>query len=148
MPHDPIRVRQDVLEKETHGGNDRVILTDYEAPAKSDTEVADDPYRASDAAIAANMMKWLNREYPGHLWGVVSDQAQGIVKFNIPILMGFDMWWTINLRTTDIIEGMKAGAGQILERYRLTRGRFVLSEFLEAREKHSRLVVGSRPVPE
>lgn len=148
MPHDHITIRQDVLAKDTHGGHDTVVLTKYEPPAKSDTEVADDPYRASDQAIADNMMKWLRREYPGHLWGVVVDQAQGIAKFNIPILMGFDMWWTINLKKTDIVEGMAAGAGQILERYRLTRGRFNLTEFLEARAQHSRLVIGNRPVPE
>jgi len=101
-----------------------------------------------DAAIAATMMKWLNRHYPGHLWGCIADTRQGIVKFNIPILMGMNNWWVVNLRTHDIIDGMRQGAGQILERYRLRRGRFDLTTFLEARDKHSALVIPSRKVPE
>lgn len=148
MPHDPVTIRQDVVEKTTHGGNDRVLLTKYEAPAASNTARAHDPFEHSDRAIAANMMKWLEREYPGHLWGCVSDQAQGIVKFNIPVLMGFADFWVINLRTHDIIDGMKQGAGQILERYGLKRGRFELDPFLEARAKHSKLVISGRAVPE
>lgn len=119
----------------------------YEAPAGPNAEVAYDEYKAQDEQVAATMMKWLQREYPGHLWGCVSDMRQRIVKFNIPILMGFNMWWVINLRTHDIIEGLRAGAGEILERYRLTRGRFVLDEFLDARAKHSILVNPARKVP-
>lgn len=147
MPHDAVTVRQDVLLKDTLGGNDRVLLTKHEAPASGDGGAAYDPHQASDRAIAANMMKWLEREYPGHLWGCIADSAQGIVKFNIPILMGLQNWWVINLSTHDIIDGMRQGAGQILERYGLKRGRFQLDQFLDARAKHSALVVPSRKVP-
>lgn len=148
MPHDPITLRQDVLEKDSFGGNDRVVVTKYEAPAEDDNVDADDPYKQQDLAVAATMMKWLNKHYPGHLWGCVADLRQGIVKFNIPILMGFDKWFVVNLRTHDIVDGLRLGAGEILERYRLNRGRFDLGQFLEAREKHSRLIVASREVPE
>lgn len=147
MPHDPVTLGQTVLEKETHGGNDRVLLEKYEPPAESDNIVAFDPYKEKDREVAATMMRWLEKHYPGHLWGTVADLAQGIVKFNIPILMGYDKWWVINLRTHDIVDGMRMGAGEILERYRLTRGRFNLVEFLEARAQHSRLVMPSRKVP-
>lgn len=148
MPQDPILVRQDVVEKTTSGGNDRVLLTKYEAPSNADGDPAHDPFKEKDAEVAATMMRWLEEKYPGHHWGTVADLAQGIVKFNSPILMGFDKWWVVNLRTHDIVEGMRAGAGQILERYGLRRGRFNLTEFLEARAQHSRLVLPSREVPE
>lgn len=147
MPHDAVTVRQDVVLKDTHGGNDRVMLTKYEAPATPDNGVAYDPHKELDRSIASNMMKWLEQHYPGHLWGCVADTAQGIVKFNIPVLMGFADYWVVNLRTHDIVNGMKQGAGQILERYGLKRGRFELDPFLEARAKHSKLVLPSREVP-
>jgi len=148
MPHDPVTVREDVKVKDSFGGHDLIVQERYEAPATDDGGIAADPYKERDAAIAATMMKWLNRHYPGHLWGCIADTRQGIVKFNIPILMGMNNWWVVNLRTHDIIDGMRQGAGQILERYRLRRGRFDLTTFLEARDKHSALVIPSRKVPE
>jgi hypothetical protein len=147
MPHDPIDIGQKILLKDTAGGNDRVVLEKYEAPATPDSGYAHDPYREKDREVAATMMKWLNKHYPGHLWGCIADLAQGIVKFNIPILMGVNHWWVVNLKTHDVIEGMHLGAGEILERYRLERGRFNLDSFLDAREKHSALVVPNRKVP-
>jgi hypothetical protein len=149
MPFNAVTIREDVIEKSVSGaGHDMVVRTQYEAPAETDTEWADDQYKDLDLAVAANVMKWLNQHYPGHLWGVVCDTQHRIVKFNIPILMGFDQWFVINLRTHDIVDGLKLGAGQVLERYRLRRGKFNLAEFLDAREKHSRLVHRTRPVPE
>lgn len=148
MPLDPIMTRQDVLVKAHTGGNDRVVLTKYEAPANDDGGAAFDQFRDSDKEVAQMMMTWLEREYPGHLWAVTANLGQGVVLFNIPILMGLDEWWVVNLKTHDIIKGMAQGAGQILERYRLARGRFELDPFLEARAKHSRLVLPSRKIPE
>ena len=110
MPHDATTVRQDVLLKDTKGGHDRVVLTKHEAPANGDGGIAFDPFREQDNAIAKTMMAWLNRHYPGHMWACVADSAQGIVKFNIPILMGFDQWWVVNLRTHDIVDGLRQGA--------------------------------------
>ena len=45
-------------------------------------------------------------------------------------------------------EAVLKGGGELLERYRLPRGRFDLDRFLEAREKHSVLVGRSKKVPE
>lgn len=148
MPHDPIILKQDVIEKSETGGHDMVVLTKHEAPANDAGGVAFDPFKDKDIAVAETMMRWLRRYFPGYPWACVSDLKQGIVKFNIPILMGITDWWVINLRTHDIIDGMHVGAGQILERYRLPRHRFHLGSFLEAREQHSKLVLPSRKVPE
>jgi hypothetical protein len=147
LPHDPVLLKQDVVLKDIRGGNDRLVLTKYEAPSTPDSGIAYDQYKEQDLAIAKTMMSWLERHFPGHLWGCVSDIKQGIVKFNIPILMGFNNYYVVNLATHDICDGMAKGAGEILERYRLPRGRFELDPFLEAREKHSCLVLPSRKVP-
>ena len=147
MPLDPVTEKQEVVLKDSHGGHDLVLFSQYEAPANADGGADHDPFRARDTEIAATMQKWLQKHYPGYPWGCVADFAQGIVKFNIPILMGMQNWWVINLRTTDIVEGMARGAGEILERYNLRRGRFHLDSFLDAREKHSALVIPSRKVP-
>lgn len=148
MPHDPKIEKQTVELKDTTGGHDIVVLQTYEAPADGDGGYAYDPFRAKDFEIAGTMKSWLSKHYPGHLWATVADLQQGIVKFNIPILMGMQQWWVVNLHTHDVIDGMRQGAGQILERYGLRRGRFQLDPFLEAREKHSALVLPSRKVPQ
>lgn len=147
MPHDPIIVKQDVIEKTGFGGHDMVVVHQHEAPAADDGGVAYDPYQEKNEEIAQTMMRWLLKHYAGYPWKTVADYAQGVVRFNIPILME-NMWWAINLHTTDIVDGMRQGAGQILERYRLPRDRFHLGAFLEARAKHSKLIIPSRPVPE
>jgi len=148
MPHDPETIRQDVVEKSTYGGHDLTVLTKYEAPAADDgIGIADDPFKEKDIAVAHTMMRWLNKHFPGYPWACVSDLRQKIVSFNIPILMGVNSWYVINLTTHDIIDGLTKGAGEILERYRLPRHRFHLGAFLDAREQHSKLLVPTRKVP-
>jgi hypothetical protein len=147
MPHDAEITRQEVVLKDAPGQHDMVLVEKYEAPASGDGGIAHDPFKAKNAEVAATMMQWLQKHYPGYPWGCVADLAQGIVKFNIPILMGMQDWWVVNLRTHEVVDGMRKGAGQILERYRLRRGRFELNPFLDARAKHSALVVPGRKVP-
>ncbi len=148
MPHDPIVLKQDVIEKSTAGGHDLVVQHKYVAPATVDEGIADDPFKDQDARIAATMMKWLNEKYPGYPWATECDSRQGIVRFNIPILMGVDHWYVVNLRTHDVVDGLHKGAGEILERYRQPRDGFNLGAFLEARAKHSKLVLPHRAIPE
>ena len=102
---------------------------------------------ARDLDLAAKIMGWLRTRYPGYPWAVISDLAQGIVRFNIPIVMGVTHWYIVNLRTTTIEDGLVDGAGEILERYRLPRTHFNAGAFLQAREQHSKLVNPHRLVP-
>lgn len=148
MPHDPVIQSHTVLEKDAAGQHDMIVVQQHEAPSTADGGVAYDPFKEKDAEVARTMMNWLRKHYPGHFWNAVADLRHGIVKFNITILMGVNNWWLINLRThPDIIAELARGAGEILERYRQTRGRFILDEFLEARAKHSALLVPNRKVP-
>ena len=113
-----------------------------------DGEVLDDPFKGMDLANADWMSRVLRKHYPGVPWRCVYDGAQKMAYFSIPILMGVNKFWSINLKTDQLEEGllMRAG-GELLERYGMSRQRFNLNEFLDAREKHSALVVPSRKVP-
>jgi hypothetical protein len=142
LPLDPVTLRRDVIEGGT-GEHDIVLETKYEAP--SDGE---DPYRDYDIWVAGRMMELLKRVYPGHLWATEYNTLQRVAKIGLPLLMGVSNWMAINLRTHEMTQGLiLASGGEILERYGLRRGRFQLAQFLEAREKHSALVVPSRKVP-
>ena len=148
MPLDPVTLRDDVVEKTTVGGNDRIVRTQYEAPANPDGSRAEDPHAGFDLWAAEQAMAILESEYPGHCWRVIHDSAQGIALISIPLLMGVSKYMAVNLKTHALdSHRVKFAGGEILERYGLLRGQFQLAPFLEAREKHSALTVPSRKVP-
>lgn len=152
MPHDLTTIRQDILPKSSPGGHDRVVRTMYEAPATADEHgnigVGEDLRKEYDEWAAGQVMKVLESEYPEHCFRVIHDSAQGVCLISIPILMGVNKFMAVNLKTHAIdSHRVKLAGGEILERYGLKRGRFELTPFLEAREKHSALVVPGREVP-
>lgn len=148
MPHDAEIIRQDVLERSSKGEHDRVVLTKHEAPAGPDNEVLHDPFQVYDEWAARQVMDTLERHYQGHCFRVIHDSKQGVCLISIPILMGVNNFMAVNLKThaMDSHRAIVAG-GEILERYGLLRGKFQIAPFLEAREKHSALVVPGRQVP-
>lgn len=148
MPHDPVIARQDVIARSNPGEHDRVVLTKRENPAGPDSEVLHDPLQAFDEWAAKQVMNTLEQHYPGHCFRVIHDSYQGVCLISIPVLMGVNKFMAVNLKThsMDSRRAVIAG-GEILERYGLLRGRFQLAPFLEAREKHSALVVPGRDVP-
>lgn len=149
MPHDAVTLREDVLLKDRPGQHDRVIRTQYVASATADGGIAPDTRKEYDLWAAGEVMKVLEAEYPGHCFRVVHDSAQGVCLISIPILMGINKYMAVNLKTHALNpERVKNAGGEILERYGLKRGRFELTPFLEAREKHSALVIPGRAVPE
>lgn len=150
MPHDAVALREDVIEKSVRGSqHDMVVRTLHEAPAGPDNEVLHDPFKKMDLANAKWMMDVLVKEYPGYMWRTVHDGVQKMAYVSIPILMGINKYWAINLTTDPMTEAMiKRCGGALLERYRQSRTKFNLTSFLEARQKHSGLVVPGRKVPE
>lgn len=151
MAHDPVTTREDLVPDAA--GHDIVMLTKYEAPAGESNgdgtwAVAEDQYKDFDLWRANRVIAFLKLTYPGHLWAVISDEAQHIVKIGIPILMGVNWWYVINTVETEVTPGaIIVAGGEILERYSLSRTRFNLGAFLDARARHSALVVPSRKVP-
>lgn len=148
MPHDSVIESQSVLEKSTHGGHDLVNVTSYEAPCGPDGEILHDPFKRMDQANQKWMAEVLQRHYPGHFWSTKYDGAQKMAYVSIPILMGINKFWAVNLTTDQLTDAllMRMG-GEILERYGLKRGRLQLDQFLDARARHSALVVPGREVP-
>lgn len=148
MPHDPVIESQAVLPKTAFGGHDVVAVTSYEAPCGPNGEIIFDPYKPMDQANQKWMAEVLQRHYPGHFWSTKYDGAQRMAYVSIPILMGINKFWAVNLVTDQLTDELLVRmGGAILERYGLKRGRFELTPFLEAREKHSALVVPGRKVP-
>jgi hypothetical protein len=124
------------------------VRTQYVAPANDDGSVAEDPYKEFDLWAAAQATAVLESEYPGHTWCVRHETAQGVCLISIPILMGINHWVAVNLKTHALDDHrVRVAGGEILERYGLKRGGFQLTPFLDAREKHSALVMPSRKVP-
>jgi hypothetical protein len=86
----------------------------------------------ADIGLAKRFAEVLDRHYPGHLWGVRVDSGQGIaVVFNL----GLSGRWGFMLKLRELTyegeiarEVMLAG-GELLERYRLSRGRFKEDEY-------------------
>jgi hypothetical protein len=147
MPHDP-KVINVTFE------NGRFYIHQYDEPAEVDEHGdyihVEDLHKETDAKFERSMLQWLDGHFPmGGYWSTHCDARQGICWFNIPVLMGMDFVWRINMqKDDDIVMQMHRGAGEICERYSLPRGRFDLDRFLAAREKHSRLVLPTRRIPE
>ena len=149
MPHDAITLREDVVEKTLPGGHDMVVRTQHEAAAGPDNEIIVDKHTRQDLANAKWMMDVLLKAYPQRPWRCKHDGAQGMAYVSIPILMGINNYWAINLKSDPLTEAMLVRCGgALLERYSMSRQRFNTAEFLDAREKHSALVLPSRKVPE
>jgi hypothetical protein len=102
---------------------------------------------AADLAAARSVRRILDTAYPGYDWEVVADSAQGYVAFRIPALMGMNYAYLVKGKDLTA-EAVLTGGGELLERYRLPRGKFDLDRFLEARAQHSILLDRSKKVPE
>lgn len=109
-----------------------------------------DPWEAQDLANAKWIRTYLMTRFPvGYEWCCNSDLRHGIIKFSIPVLMGVTNWYVVNLKKSpDLATAVLHGAGEILERYRLSRSIFSQAAFLDAREKHSKLVDNRRGIPD
>lgn len=81
---------------------------------------------ALDIATAKMIGEALNQAYPGHLWAINVRGEQGIATIHNLMLSG--VWgYTLHLdkrySASETIAAAKRGAGEILERYNVSRGR-------------------------
>ena len=87
-------------------------------------------YGAVQDALDINMAKMiaeaLNTDYPGHLWAVNVRGEQGIATIHNLMLSG-EWGYTLHLdkrySASETTLAAKRGAGEILERYNVARGR-------------------------
>lgn len=86
----------------------------------------EDGISASGMLLVKRTAETLHRHYPGHLWAVNIDEEGGVITVMNLALSG--KWgFLLKLKTVqedpDLKSVMRAG-GELLERYRLRRGRY------------------------
>lgn len=98
-------------------GDDTNILVANEHDAKQD---------ALDIHLAMMIAEALNQAYPGHLWAVNVRGDQGIATIHNLMLSG-EWGYILHLdkrySASETVAAAKRGAGEILERYNVSRGR-------------------------
>jgi hypothetical protein len=138
-PDEPILVRSEHVR--VNGTPRRQLIAKVEAPS-------DAPDRTDyELWVARRAFELLEAVYPGHQWLIDFDLVKGGMAISIPVLMGSNWVYFINQKDLEPKRVLMAG-GELLERYRMRRGKFELGQFLEAREKHSILANNSKKVPE
>ncbi len=81
---------------------------------------------ALDISMAKDIAEALNADYPGHLWAVNVRGDQGVVTIHNLMLSG-EWGYVLHLdkrySASELRHKAKLGAGEILERYNVARGR-------------------------
>lgn len=99
-----------------------------------------DPHREFDLFVSRRISEILTHHYPGYPWKVVSNAQQGVIYFNVPVLMGDTLHWLIKLKQWDDLNPKIVidGGGELLERMNLPRRGFEVMSFLEARDNREK----------
>jgi hypothetical protein len=90
----------------------------------------------ADLALVRAVAAIVESHYGGHPWRIEASHAQGIVKIQLPVLMGPTNWYVIHISSLKGEDGRRKivrACGEILERYRIPRHSFSLDHFLAAR---------------
>jgi hypothetical protein len=85
----------------------------------------------ANQTIAKQLAECLNKHYPGHAWAVRSDAEQGVAfVFNLRLSgqWGFVLHLDDLINDPKMIMTIRAG-GELLERYRLSRGALNETEY-------------------
>jgi hypothetical protein len=134
MSHNTIDVPQLVRSEKRDRVRDRQMVTQqlYIPPLDGSA----DPHREFDAFIAGRVHEILAHHYPGYTWNVKCSAQQGMIYFQIPILMGPTLHQTIRLaQWHDLCPELVIDAGgHLLERLNLPRTGFEVNSFLKARD--------------
>lgn len=90
--------------------------------------VTDNPVgHAADIGLAKQMAEALHQAYPGHLWAVTCDGRTGMADIRNLALSGqwgFRLHIHRNYSASYWKHRVVMGGGELLERYRMRRGRF------------------------
>lgn len=106
---------------------------DYEAPLADNGFAEAHPHKAAELATAKWTGELLMRHYPGHPWRVEVEIGKinardGLIKIRLDGIMPPNYWFLNKLSDVASDPGGKRtvlkGAGEILERYNLHRGKF------------------------
>lgn len=102
--------------------------TDLDAIARNRIAVA-------ELAIVKAISEAIEREYPGNPFKIMCDVPQGVAFIWIPLLMGWADKYVIHLRYLASDPTCRIAvtyAGEILERFRIRRGAFSETDYVDA----------------
>jgi len=117
-------------------GQEGNILLANEYDAKQDT---------ADIFLAQQIADALEQAYPGHLWAVNVQGEQGIATIHNMMLSGrwgYVMHLDKRYSASDTVRAAKAGAGEILERYNVARGRINYDSMTDLKQDFAGRVIG------
>ena len=117
-------------------GNEGNILLANEYDAKQDT---------MDIALAKQIAEGLEAAYPGHLWAVNVQGDQGIATIHNMMLSGrwgYIMHLDKRYSASETIKAAKMGAGEILERYNVARGRMNNDHMTDLKQDFAGRILG------
>lgn len=82
--------------------------------------------QAQDLTLSRQVGEVLEKHYPGHAWAVHADTNGGVLLIQNLALHGV---WGFQLRLTDVysdpsLRSVVNAGGELLERYRMRRGKF------------------------
>src|SRR5438128_38464 len=108
----------------------------------------DDPrgYRAAyEYGLSRQVFEKLWNHYPNYDWKVKVDARQGMVVIQLPFLMRQTLGWNFaidKLASDPSMSIVVKGGGELLERWKLRRGRANRGEYLDQRAKHRVIKIG------
>lgn len=109
----------------------------YEHPGLGDDH-SEDPFARAKVETAKWTGDLLNRNYPGHPWivEVVMARNGGLIKIRLQGLMPANRWYCVQLNDVLTDPGGRRtvlrGAGELLERYSISRGAFSVDDWQTA----------------
>lgn len=93
---------------------------------------------ATEEVMAKNMAEVLNRHYPGYLWAVnVQGSVVNVFNFALSGRWGFTLRIPEQFSASDFDRQVMRAGGELLERYRLARGKFDEDKYARLRTDHA-----------
>lgn len=140
--------RIDDLPKTSFGGHDRLLIQQCGTVDSATGLLTVEDIDKFDLWCAKQAGAVLEQHYPGWDFKIEQKTQDKMAYISLPVLMGERFCVAVNLTTHSLdSDRVKNVGGEILERYGLPRGPFKLADFLEARAKHSRLIMPWLPIP-
>jgi hypothetical protein len=106
----------------------------YSHPDQGD-DPGPDPFVEADFLLTRQIAEVIERHYFGQPFQVVVSHRDGIVKINIPALMGSIHWYVVHIAQLHSDPQMKSivrGCGDILERFNIPRTAYDREEYIAA----------------
>lgn len=104
-------------------------------------ELTDNPdIELEDMIMARNIAEALHKQYPGHLWAVTCEGANGIAtvrNLRLSGIYGFVLKINDLKGHSALVRNALQAGGELLERYRMARGRFNQDEYDQLSTDHA-----------